>query len=186
MASINGFQLKNVNRITGREGIGCSGTMYLNGKKIGTYCNYADGREPDVIYISREAELEMVKLVLDYAKTHPNEYIVKMYKENQDRYEDKCRELKKHYPDISDKNITIESMAGNSIEYIITDFLLLLGLEKTFKKYHKKGFKAISVHMSSNNWSYDIEAYPDNWTDKRIEEKANGRKIYWSLDDFNI
>ena len=35
MASIKGFQMKNVKNILGREGYGCSATMYLNGKKIG-------------------------------------------------------------------------------------------------------------------------------------------------------
>ena len=35
MASIKGFQLKNVKRTLGIEGYGCIASMYLNGKKIG-------------------------------------------------------------------------------------------------------------------------------------------------------
>lgn len=38
MASIKGFQMKNVKRTLGREGYGYSGTMYLNGKKSRHIC----------------------------------------------------------------------------------------------------------------------------------------------------
>ena len=43
MASIKGFQMKNVKNTIGHEGYGCIATMYLNGKKIGTYADYGDG-----------------------------------------------------------------------------------------------------------------------------------------------
>lgn len=43
MAKIKGFQMKNVKRTIGREGEGCTATLYLNGKRIGAYADYADG-----------------------------------------------------------------------------------------------------------------------------------------------
>jgi len=55
MASILGFQLKNVKKTEGIEGSGCIVTMYLNGKKIGTYADYGDGGCDDIKFVSKEA-----------------------------------------------------------------------------------------------------------------------------------
>lgn len=43
MATLRNFQMKNIKKTRGMEGEGCTGTMYLNGKKVGTYADYADG-----------------------------------------------------------------------------------------------------------------------------------------------
>ena len=49
-----------------------------------------------------------------------------------------------------------------------------------FKKYLKKGYRAISV--KGNN----ITAYPKSWNDEKIKEKIKDEELYLSLDDFNI
>ena len=178
MASIKGFQMKNVKNILGREGYGCSATMYLNGKKIGTYVDYGDGAMEEVDYVSKEAEIEMTKVIIAYAKEHPNDFIINLYKERLQQFKEECERFKKYHPYIPDEDITIETMASNSIVYIVEDFLNLLDMEKQFKKYQKKGYKAISIE--GNN----LCAYPSSWSDEKIKESAKGKTLYMSLDDF--
>ena len=119
MASIKGFQLKNVKQTLGREGYGCIASMYLNGKKIGTYEDYGDGACEDVTYVSKEAEAEMMKVIIEYAKVHPNKYIVDLYHSRPQQYKEECEKFKKCHPYIPDKDITIETMASNSILTVI-------------------------------------------------------------------
>lgn len=178
MASIKGFQMKNVKRTLGREGYGCLATLYLNGKKIGTYSDYGDGALEDVEYVSDDAEKQMMKLVIAYAKEHPNEYIVNLYKERPQQYKEECERFKKYHPYIEDEDITIETMSSNSIVFIVEDFLKLLDMEKEYKKYQKKGYRAISIEGNM------ITAYPSNWSDELIKKSAEGQTLYMSLSDF--
>ena len=179
MASIKGFQLKNVKQPIGREGYGCIATMYLNDKKIGTYADYGDGAEEDVTYVSKEAEMEMTKVIIEHAKTYPNQYIIDLYHERPEQYKEECERFKKRHPYIPDEDITIETMASNSIVYIVEDVLELMEHEKWFKKYQKQGYKAIC--LDGNN----LSAYPMSWPDDKIKTLAEGKTLYMSLDDFN-
>ena len=178
MASIKGFQMKNVKQTLGREGYGCTASMYLNGKRIGTYADYGDGAMEEVDYVSKAAEEEMMKTIIAYAKEYVNQFIVALYEERPGQFKEECERFKKHYPYIPDEDITIQTMASNSIVYIVEAFLTLLDLEKTFKKYQKKGYRAISI--DGNN----ITAYPVSWSDEKIKEHAKGKELYMSLDDF--
>ena len=135
MASIKGFQMKNVKQTLGREGYGCTATMYLNGKKIGTYADYGDGAMEDVDYISKAAEEEMMKTIIAYAKEYKNDFIINLYHERPQQYKEECERFKKYHPYIPDEDITIQTMASNSIVYIVGAFLDLLESEKLFKKY---------------------------------------------------
>lgn len=178
MASIKGFQMKNVKRTLGREGYGCTATMYLNGKKIGTYADYGDGGCEDVDYVSKDAESDMMRTIIAYAKENPNDFIINLYKERPQQYKEECERFKKYHPYIPDEDITIQTMASNSIVYIVEDFLNLLDMEKDFKKYQKKGYRAISI--DGNN----LSAYPASWSDEKIRNHANGTTLYMSLEDF--
>lgn len=178
MASIKGFQMKGVKNILGREGYGCTASLYLNGKKIGTYEDYGDGAPEEVDYVSKEAEADMMRVIIAYAKEHPNNYIINLYKERPAQYERTCEIFKKYHPYIPDEDITIETMASNSIVYIVEDFLSLLDMEKEYKKYVKKGYKAIAVQGDK------LEAYPATWTDAQITEAAKGKTLYSSPADF--
>ena len=178
MASIKGFQMKNVKNILGMEGYGCSATMYLNGKKIGTYVDYGNGGCEEVDYISKEAEQAMMRVIIDYAKENPNNYIISLFKERPEQYKEECESFKKLHPYISDEDITTETMASNSIVYIVEDFLDLLDTDKQFKKYQKKGYRAIAIE--GNN----LHVYPASWSDEKIKESAKGKELYMSLDDF--
>lgn len=179
MASIKGFQLKNVKQPLGREGYGCIASMYLNGKKIGTYEDYGDGAMEDVTYVSKEAEEEMMKVIIEYAKEYNNEFVIKLYHERPQQFKEECERFKKQYPYISDEDITIQTMASNSIVYIVEGVLELMDHEKYFKKYQKQGYRAIS--FDGNN----LSAYPARWSDEQIKASAKGKILYMSLDDFN-
>lgn len=180
MASIKGFQMKNIKNTLGREGWGCTATLYLKGKKIGTYADYGDGAMEEVEYVSKEAEEDMMKVIIAYAKEHPNDYIINLYKERPQQFKEECERFKKFHPYIPDEDITIETMASNSIVYIVEDFIHLLDLEKAFKKYQKKGYGVISVNENT------ITAYPKNWSKEKIQKEAKGAQLYTSLADFVI
>lgn len=181
MASIKGFQLKSVKQPLGREGYGCIATMYLNGKKIGTYEDYGDGACENVTYVSKEAEEEMMKIIIEYAKEHPNQFIIDLYHERPQQFKEECERFKQQYPFIPDEDITIETMASNSIVYIVEDLLFLIEDEKHFKKWQKKGCRAISIDREKG----ELHAYPTSWSDERIKASAKGHELYMSLDDFN-
>ena len=181
MASIKGFQLKNVKQSIGREGYGCIATMYLHGKKIGTYADYGDGACEDVKYVSKDAEAEMMKVIIEYAKEHPNTYIIDLYQKRPTQYKEECESFKKQYPYIPDEDITIQTMASNSIVYIVEGVLELLADEKQFKSHQKKGYRAISINRQEGI----IYGYPASWSDAQIKASAKGHTLYMSLDDFN-
>ena len=181
MASIKGFQLKGVKHPLGREGYGCIASMYLNGKKIGTYEDYGDGACEDVTYVSKEAEAEMMKVIIEYAKEHPNQFIINLYHERPQQFKEECENFKKQYPFIPDEDITIQTMASNSIVYIVEGVLELMEYEKRFKQHQKKGYRAMSINRDAG----EIYGYPASWSDERIKTAAKGHELYMSLDDFN-
>lgn len=186
MASIKGFQMKNIKAPLGREGFGCIATLYLNNKKIGSYEDYGDGAMEDVSYVSKEAEAEMMKVIIAYAKEHPNEFVINLYKERPEQFKSECERFKKYHPYIPNEDITIQTMASNSIVYIVEDFLILHEREKQLKKYQKKGFVAISVKKEQNGQEL-ITAYPGTYTDDMIREYAGADCIiYRSLEDFIV
>lgn len=180
MASIKNFELKNIKRTLGREGYGATATMYLNGKKIGAYADYGDGAGGECDYISKKAKEEMMKLVIEYAKTHPNEYIVNLFKNEPKRFEEECEIFKKYHSYIPDEDITMETMSSKSEEYIVCDLLKLVEREKILKRNLKKGYRAISFDTNT----YTL--YPESWTDERIKKEAGESELYMSLKDFNI
>lgn len=185
MASIKGFQMKNIKKTLGREGEGCIASLYLNGKIIGIYEDYGDGGMEDVNYVSKDAEKEMMKVIIEFAKEYKNDFIIDLYKQRPEQFKSECERFKTHYPYIPDEDITIQTMASNSIVYIVSEFLNLWELEKQYKKYSKKGYKAISVNKEKNGLT-TITAYPNDWSDEIIKEKAKNNKVYFSLNDFII
>ena len=187
MASIRGFQLKNVKNIAGREGYGCTGTMYLNGRNIGTYADYGDGGCSDIQYESSEARASMMKAVVEFAKENPDKFIVACFKKNPGRFEKEKEEFLKRNPFIPKKEITMEVLSTCKVDYIVTRFLELQQYEKTFKSYQKKGYRAMVVQ--EEEFKASITAFPNNWSDEHIAEAVkdmDNAKLFMSLDDFNI
>ena len=142
--------------------------------------DYGDGALGCAEYISEEAEKAMTNVILAYAKIHPNDFIINLYKERPEQFKEECERFKKYHPYIPDEDIAIETMASNSIVYIAEDFLYLLELEKSFKKFQKKGYRCIGVKGN------DITAYPADWSDEQILQESNDETLYMSLEDFII
>lgn len=180
MASIMGFQMKGIKEPVGREGYGCIGTMYLDGTKIGTYTDYGDGACESIEYTCKAHEKAMMKVVIAYAKQHPDNIIMDLYKQRPQQYQQEVERFKKYYPYIPEDDITIETMSANSEVFIVSAFLKLNNLEKSFKKYQKKGYRAIGVKENQ------ITAYPQSWSDEKIKNMAeeDGKELYFSLQDF--
>lgn len=180
MASLYGFKMKNVKRLTGREGYGYSGTMYIDNEKIGTFIDYADGAGEEVSYVSEEARVKLIKFIIKYAKINPNKFMIDLYTERPEQYERECARFKKINPFIPDEDITIETMAGNSIVNVTGDFFLLYEQEKLFKK---KGYRALGIIGTKG------VLFPSAWSDKEIKDYADNNKVeklYTSLSDFDI
>lgn len=178
MASIMGFTMKGIKEPLGREGYGCIGTMYLDGTKIGTYTDYGDGACEQVEYTCPKHREAMMKVVIAYAKEHPDEFIVNLYKQRPHQFQEEIERFKKYNPFIPDEDITIETMSANSEVFIVSALLNLINLEKSFKKYQKNGYRAISVKDN------EITAYPQSWTDEQIKKMATGAELFFSLQDF--
>ncbi len=76
MASILGFQIKNIVKFQGREGQGCQGDIYYNGKKVGWYNDMADGGMADIEFWQNGKHNKDIcavfdKAVTDYFKRFP-------------------------------------------------------------------------------------------------------------------
>lgn len=184
MASIKGFQMKNIKLPLGREGYGCTASLYLNGERIGSYEDYADGAGGEASYVSKEAEESMMKVIIEFAKERTNNIMVDFYNNNPEQFKEVCERFRKHYPYIPEEDITVQTMASNSIDYIVNDFLVLHENEKVFKRHEKKGYRAVVVKGE------ETIAFPNNWSDEEINKwldeylKDTAYEIYFSLDDF--
>lgn len=76
MASIFGFEIRNIVNFQGREGYGCQGDIYHNGKKVGWYNDMADGGIADIDFWqngkrNQSAQDAFDKAVKDYFEKFP-------------------------------------------------------------------------------------------------------------------
>lgn len=180
MATIKGFQLKNVKHPIGREGYGLLATMYLNGKKIGTYEDYGDGALGDTNYVSKDARADMMKVVIAHAKENHNEYIENMYRDKPDRYTEEVQRFKKCNPFIPDEDITIQTMSMNDEVYIISAWERLADDEKQYKKFAKDGYDVMGVKGDR------LHGYKSSLVPMEKIKDVGFDKLYTSLDDFNV
>lgn len=181
MANIKGFQLKNIKTPIGREGYGCLASIYLHGKKVGNYEDYGDGSFGNY-NLSKDAEEEIIKIALEYAKSHPDKNLnwVEFYSK-EEVFERAKENLLNKYPFLSEKDITVNTVYID-VEYLVNEFSLLVAKEKDFKKEIKKGYKAVAFV------GYTMYSYPSSWSDKQIQEDAKSKnaEVYLNLEDFNI
>lgn len=180
MASIKGFSLKSVKHPIGKEGYGLIGTMYLNGKKIGTYEDWGDGTMGDTRYDKKEYEEDMMRTIIAYAKENHNEYIENLYRERPQQYEEKVARFKRCYPYIPDEDINIQTMSMDDIAYLISDLSDLMDLEKTYKKYLKQGYDVLTIKGNH------MVAYNSARVSLDEIKKNDYDKIYGSVLDFEI
>ena len=184
MASIKGFQLKNVKTPIGREGYGCIATMYLNGKKIGVYEDYGDGSFGNENFDSKEAEEAVIKIAVAYAKEHPSPEFVELYMASSDSLVRAMDSFKERYPYIPDEDISEKTLCVDT-EYLVNELLLLRSMEKIFKKNQKNGCGATAF---SGEYAY---GFPAGYTKEGIEREMKLRDLkidylFFTLEDFDI
>lgn len=164
MASIYGYELKNIRTWQGRDWEGCQGHICYNGKKVGWYHNNGDGSCTDIdFYLSGK----------DRAKNeqHFNETIKQYYADNplQPPYE-------KIIPD------------G---EIFIGEMLELMDSEKCYKKFAKDGYPFM-VQYSEKYGTISCAACNtiamanELYNKYSADPKVTNVKMFKGLDDFNI
>jgi hypothetical protein len=175
MASVYCFELKNVKEFPGRDGYGITASMYLYGKKIGTYEDYGDGGCEIVNYNTKKDEENMMHTIINFAKNYNNDFIINLYKERPQQFKEECERFKKYHPYIKDEDITIQTMASNSIVYIVEEFLKLYHIEKDFKKFKKKGYDGLAIKEDGSGFAF---------TGSAEKYKKDGYTIYMEEFDF--
>lgn len=79
MAKINGIELKAVKNFEGMEGYGFSANIYMDGKKVGTIMDRADGGCYYYSFTSKENEKQIMERVKSYFTVHPQLDTLKIY-----------------------------------------------------------------------------------------------------------
>ena len=179
------IQLKAVKKTCGMEGYGFTANIYINKKKIGTYADYGDGAMGNCTFDGKDAEKQLILLIVEYAEKRPNKYIVDMYKKEPDRYKEAMERTKKMFPYIPEEKLTMNVISSLDFDYIMEELYDLIENEKEFKKALKKGYGylAYSEHRNSSIM------YPADWTEDQVrtDMKKEGLVIlYKSLNDFII
>lgn len=181
MASIKSFQLKNIKTPIGREGYGCLASIYLHGKKVGNYEDYGDGSCGSFYNLSKDAEEEIIKIALEYAKSNPDKDWVEFYSEEE--YFERAKEnLLNRYPFLSEKDITVNTVYID-VEYLVDKFLFLQAAEKAFKKNPKRGYRAVGIKGN------EVVSFSESWSNERVLKVANMdnlEKVFFELEDFDI
>ena len=178
MAKLGRFQLKNINQYPAMEGYSLFASIYLDGKRIGKYTDYGNGGLGEADYISKDAEIAMTEYIVERAEKHPNDFILQMYENDNSIYLRDKERFAKFHPYIPEKKLSREVLSAADIDYLVSDFIELYGLEKAYKKMTKKGYGALSAD------GFNITHYPASWSEDQIKKAAGKDKIYWTLDDF--
>ena len=135
----------------------------------------------DVEYVSKEAEDQMMNVVIAYAKEHPDEYIVNLYRqpERKEQFEKECEWFRNRYPHIPEEDITVETMSANSIVFIKQDLLNILVWEKIFKKSVKAGYQALGLR----DWhGISYFKYPASMSDEALAADAEKENLILLTD----
>jgi hypothetical protein len=178
MAKLGRFQLKNINQYPAMEGYSLFASIYLDGKRIGKYTDYGNGGLGETDYISKDAEIAMTEYIVERAEKHPNDFILQMYENDNSIYLSDKERFAKFHPYIPEERLSKEVLSAADIDYLVSDFMKLYGLEKAYKKMAKKGYGALSAD------GFNITHYPVSWSEDQIKKAAGKDKIYWTLDDF--
>lgn len=178
MASINGIFLRKTKVTTGMEGTGLIADVYMDGRKIGTFTDYADGSMGIMDYVSREAEEKFMHAVFAFGNTHPNEFILNLHKERPEQYKMEKETVRRSFPYITDEEITDNALSNNDPACLIEEIYYLMQMEKYFKKGIKKGYS----HMIETDKDCVYYCIPERLAET---QKVEGYvRTYASLDDF--
>lgn len=187
MAKIKNIQLKSVRNIMGREGYGLLCNIYFKGKKAAEYADYGDGGMASIEFVSKDIEEAVMHEVFAYHQTYPNEFILKLYQNNMDKYETDKKRVLENMPYISEDEVTPESLSGaEDISALVNDLCLLAEYEKQYRKTIKKGYKYLAIKENEHNTElYMIsDKYECGGTEEDLKKEYT--KVFSSLEDFII
>ena len=128
MAKIYGFSLKNIKTFKGREGEGCQGDIYYDGKKVGWYSDNADGGMADIDFYGEREQRQRMSDLLKAAT-------VKYYAQ---------------YP-LTGKFADLDT----DEEMFMGELVAFSEHEKEFKKYQKDGYIAMAVFRKPGDELYE-------------------------------
>ena len=127
MATIYGFSIKKLKTFMGREGEGCQGEIYYNGKKVGWYNNSADGGMADIDFDG------------DWERRRQMEGVLK----------EATRKYYTQFPltgELADLEPDEELFMDSLVEFTMD--------EKEFKKYQKDGYIGMAVFQKRGDSSH--------------------------------
>ena len=123
MASIFGFEIKNLKTFVGRDGVGAQGNVYYNGKKVGWYNDSADGGMADINFDGdKEQYSKMMKLLTEATRKYYERYPLTGQYTNLEPNED----------------FFMEDLVNFTLD------------EKEFRKYQKDGYIGMAVYQKRN------------------------------------
>lgn len=188
MAKMANIELKSYRTFEGRDGMGFSGNIYYNKKKVGEVFDYADGSiEYDFHFISKEIEKEVSDVVRQYYEKHPCVDTSKIYNTSIDQ--------------IDMDNLPVKDTAKIEPWFLMTDFFYnltdLKEKENVFKKMQKDGYGqlvCIDYYSVAGSPTPKPEMYQCSVSYNsanvlemaRLKSKTAHMTIYRTLEDFSI
>lgn len=181
MAKIYDIELKAVKEFPSSDGITVAANIYFRNKKVGTYYNPGNGHPEEITFVSKEDEEDVIHAMMAYGKANPDELWTKLYKDDEERYQQAVECAKEQMPCLKDEELCIGNV---DYEFVIfaEEILRLRFLEKEFKKAKKKGYSFIGVKVEKGKEI--IMMFPDEYTREDAMQKYECFECYMSLEDF--
>ena len=187
MAKMKGIQLKSIKNTTGMEGYGFTASLYLDGKKIGTVADYADGGDFNYSFTSQEAEKAFEDRIKSWYEVHPMEDSLECYTMSPEEYMKKREEGTLPVLNYED--------AYNPDDIFIDELLKLTDAEKAFKKGVKQGyhgyvvyehpdFKGIPCPIDKASFMPSLKSAEMQLEEEKEKYAATIMHAYFSEEDF--
>lgn len=162
MASILGFEIKNMVKFRGREGQGCQGEIYYNGEKVGWYNDSADGGMAEIDFWQND---------------------VKCRDDNQALFDKAVKDYFAAYPLTG----ALKDMEPNG-ELFMHALVELTEFEEKYKLYSMTGRQFFVVYENESGTEVSFISSSDPFVFDRLkrDKAAFNVKLYKSLEDFNI
>lgn len=167
MASLNGISIKNLKPFRTYEGLMWQGSLYLDNKKIGFWCNSSTGGE-DIFNLYPE-KYDVNKLMKEFAKLKPE-----------------CRYLVEEEFMMELVNLTLAEKGYKRIKKIGLDILLEITDSYTIFQI---GLPGEDTGLTNEEIIEKEEAIIAKYKQKLIKEtdrKKHEIRIYRNLDDFKV
>ena len=184
MANLMGIQMKNIKHFNGMEGYGLNSSIYLDGKRVGTYDDYGNGASGELNCDDRDIEKKVIDRIKEFYRKHPLIDSMKLFDVEFDK-----------------DNLPYTDIDKEDIWYLVDVFFsqleLYSELEKDFKKQTKKYSNFAIIHFDfygrgprprdDTFYIANNQASIDKVQKKMDDVNTSNTYIYFSkLEDFNV